>query len=134
LKRIRAFGIASAVFLLSGYGVAQSPQPTDGPVAVRGTIKDSEGAVITHAHVLIRAYPAMQTAAENIENTWLQADAKGVLDAKLKPGLYDICVLEPAFAPYCRKVYAETGKPISFNVRLQTDPVFTKHYADTFQY
>jgi hypothetical protein len=133
VKLLRVCGIASVVFLLSSCGVSQFPQPSDGVVAMRGTIKDSEGAVITHAHILIRAYPAMQTAGANIENTWLQANAEGGLDTKLKPGLYDICVLEPAFVPYCRKVYAETGKPLSFNVRLQVDRTFTEHYGDTFQ-
>jgi hypothetical protein len=99
---------------------------------VRGTIKDIVGAVISNAHVLIRAYPESMTAEAKIENTWLQANAEGVLDTKLKPGLYDICVLEFSFAPYCRKVYAEMGKPLSFNARLKVDPVWEKLYADTF--
>jgi hypothetical protein len=133
VKLICAVEIVFLAFFFPCYGVPQSSRPTDKLVALRGAIRDSEGAVITNAHVLIRAYPAVQTAVANVKNTWLQADAKGVLDTKLRPGLYDICVLEPAFVPYCRKVYAEAGKALLFNVRLQADRVFTEHYADTFQ-
>jgi hypothetical protein len=50
----------------------------------------------------------------------------------MKTGLYDICVFADAFTAVCRKVHAEEGKTIEYEVKLPVDPLVTSLLGDRF--
>jgi hypothetical protein len=89
---------------------------------LRGTIKDSEGAVIPNAFVLVHA-------DENVggkNDIVLQTNSRGEYSTKLPAGFYDVFVSAGGFSPNCRKVRIHEGTDTVNDTILGVDPLELK--------
>jgi hypothetical protein len=66
-----------------------------------------------------------------------QTDPAGKFSIQILPGYYDLLVGSPGFAPFCRIIWAQPGKPIVLDIRLgpdmenmQTDPTKNTGHTD----
>lgn len=80
---------------------------------VKGRVKDTQGAAIPDAYVLVHL-SGPGTAAD--VRVALKRD--GSFSVALKPGFYDIFVTRAGFAPVCKKVEVRTGLTTTFNARI----------------
>src|SRR5262245_44106121 len=76
---------------------------------LRGTVSDSEGAVITNAEVFIHwdssgSSVGLTTNAGPFQDTKVKTDQRGHFEVTLPPGFYDVMVSANAFSPQCKKV------------------------------
>jgi Carboxypeptidase regulatory-like domain len=99
-------------------------------LALRGEVKDTLGATISGAHVLLRADKAGGFGKGNVDQN-LTTDANGKFEAKVGAGFYDLCIMADAFTPQCRKVFIQTKDSVQ-QFRLKVDPTVTKQIGDTF--
>ncbi len=88
-----------------------------------GTVRDSEGAVITKAHVVIHWDPAGAVhLGDNVgikEDITVSTDSDGKFSLDLPPGFYDAFVTAPAFTPHCEKIRLKE-KLLTFGVKLRS--------------
>jgi|SRR5579862_3307875 hypothetical protein len=94
-----------------------------------GTVRDSEGAVIAKAHVVIHWDPAGSNyLGDNVgikEDISVNTGSDGKFSLELPPGFYDVLVTATAFAPYCEKIRLK-DRPKTFDVKLKVSPVASK--------
>jgi hypothetical protein len=101
---LRFLKIVSVVLFLSVVALAQPEEGT-----VRGTVIDSEGAVISKARILVHWDPAgsqvgLKTNVGIKEDREVTTDTNGEFEVCLPWGFYDMFVSAPAFSPYCQKI------------------------------
>jgi len=95
-----------------------------------GTVRDSEGAVIANAHVLIHWDAAgsgyLRDNAGIKEDIAVTTDSKGQFSVELPPGFYDVFVTAIAFTPHCEKIRLKDKQAKTYEVRLNISPVTSK--------
>jgi hypothetical protein len=119
---IRAFPL---LFLCLSCGSA-APQ-----TAITGQIRDSEGAVIANARVLVHWDPSGSDVGlrDNIgikQDVMVVTDASGHYSANVPPGFYDVFITAMAFTPATAKVRVKEAQPGTFSPKLTADPLVTK--------
>jgi hypothetical protein len=94
-----------------------------------GTVRDSEGAVIAKAHVVIHwDFAGAAYLGDNVaikEDITVSSDSDGKFSLDLPPGFYDVFVAASAFTPHCEKIRLK-DKPLTFGVKLKVSPVASK--------
>jgi hypothetical protein len=98
---------------------------------ISGTIRDSEGAVIANARVLIHWDPAGAKVGLS-DNIGIESDitvatnADGEYTASVPPGFYDVFVSSTAFSPAAAKIRVKRDKPGTYSPRLKVDPLVSR--------
>jgi Carboxypeptidase regulatory-like domain len=111
---MRTFIVSTCLLLITTFVVAASPQGH-----LKGTIKDSEGAVIAKAFVLVHP----DTSVGRKEDIVLQTDSLGEYSTVLPAGFYDVFVSAGGFSPSSRKVRIHEGKDTVNDTILAVDPL-----------
>jgi hypothetical protein len=95
-----------------------------------GTVRDSEGAAIAKAHVVIHwDSSGSNYLKDNIgikEDVTATTDANGEFSVDLPPGFYDVFVAAISFSPHCDKVRVKAAATQRYAVRLKVSPVTSK--------
>ncbi|HZQ23194.1 MAG TPA: carboxypeptidase regulatory-like domain-containing protein [Terriglobales bacterium] len=73
-----------------------------------------EKAPIARAFIFVHGHTGSQAIMKNHTSA-------GHYDISLAPGLYDIFVTAPAFAPTCKIVVVNSGETTTYNVTLKAD-------------
>jgi hypothetical protein len=126
---VRVFVALVVCFLLALVASSQN--------RLRGVVTDSEGAVISGAHISIHrdASGSKVGLTTNIgikEDRTLLSDAQGLFSADLPPRFYDVFVSAKAFSPDCRKIRIIKGSAEVYNPRLKVSTLVTKELGDKF--
>jgi uncharacterized membrane protein len=116
-KRI-AFPVILAMVVVSAF--AQK-------ALVKGTIVDSEGAVVENAYVLIRTDE--NELGQRVE---LRTNNKGEFMTSLPSGFYDLFIGAQGFAPYCQKVRTNEGQTQDLRIRVKIDQLMLREHGDEF--
>lgn len=91
--------------------------------ALVGTVRDSEGAVIPHAVVIIHWDAAGSNyLKDNIgikEDVTATTDSNGRFSVSLPPGFYDVFVAATAFSPSCDKIRLKGNGSKTYDVKLK---------------
>ena len=102
---------------------------TSNATTLSGTVRDSEGAVIAKAHVVIHWDPAGSNYLGNNlgikEDITVSTDTDGKFSLDLPPGFYDVFIAATACTPSCEKIRLK-DKPKTFDVKLKVSPVASK--------
>jgi hypothetical protein len=92
-----------------------------------GTVRDSKGAVIPRAHVVVHWDSAGSNyLKDNIgtkEDKITTTDANGEYSLDLPPGFYDVFISAAAFSPHCEKVRLNGKGTKRLEVKLKVSPV-----------
>jgi Carboxypeptidase regulatory-like domain len=95
-----------------------------------GTVRDSEGGVISNAHVVIHWDPSGSNyLKDNIgikQDIAATTDSSGHFSVELPPGFYDVFVTAMAFTPHCDKVRLKHKETRNYEVKLKMSPVTSK--------
>ena len=95
-----------------------------------GTIRDSEGAAIANAHVIIHWDSSGKNyLSDNLgisEDRVISTDANGKFSLELPPGFYDVFVAATAFSPHCEKIRIKGSGPRTYEIRLRVSKVASK--------
>jgi hypothetical protein len=94
---------------------------------VKGTIVDSEGAVVGNAYVLIRTDE--NELGQRVE---LRTNNKGEFMTSLPSGFYDLFIGAQGFAPYCQKVRTNEGQTQDLRIRVKIDQLMLREHRDEF--
>jgi hypothetical protein len=116
--------IFSALMLSAGIALSS-------PNSISGTVKDSEGAVISGAKIMVHRDSGVAELKEGADMV-VVSDKNGQFVLEVAPGFYDIFVSAPAFSPQCTKVRVREAEPAIYMPRLHADPLVTKERGDTF--
>jgi hypothetical protein len=99
--------------------------------SISGTIRDSEGAVISGARITVHPDSSFSGLKDNADMV-VSSDKNGQFTLKVAPGFYDVFVSAPAFSPRCTKVRVREAEPAIYMPRLPADPLVIKERGDTF--
>ena len=96
-----------------------------------GVVRDSEGAVISGAHIFIHWDPSgsevgLRTNVGIKQDLTLTTDDNGSFSAELPPGFYDVLVMATAFSPDCRKIRPKAGQTATINAKLNVSLIVMK--------
>ncbi len=95
-----------------------------------GTIRDSEGAAIANARVIIHWDSSGKNyLSDNVgisEDKIISTDVNGKFSLELPPGLYDVFVAATAFSPHCEKIRIKGNGPRTYEIRLKVSKVASK--------
>ncbi len=96
-----------------------------------GTVRDSEGAVISGARIFIHwdrsgSDVGLTTNVGIKQDLTLTTDANGSFSAELPSGFYDVLVTATAFSPDCRKIRLNAGQTATFNAKLSVSLIVVK--------
>jgi len=95
-----------------------------------GTVRDSQGAVIAGAHVVVHWDPSGSNyLKDNIginQDIVATTDSNGRFSVDLPPGFYDVLVTAMAFTPHCDKVRVKEKEPRTYEVKLKVSPLTSK--------
>jgi hypothetical protein len=95
-----------------------------------GTVRDSDGAVISNAHVIVHWDPAgSDYLKDNLgirHDVDATTDSNGNFSIDLPPGFYDVFVTATAFTPHCDKIRLKDKQPRSYEVKLGISPVTSR--------
>ena len=95
-----------------------------------GTVRDSEGAVIANAHVVVHWDPSGSNyLKDNIgikQDIAATSDSSAHFSVELLPGFYDVFVSAVALTPHCGKVRVKDKEPRTYEVKLKISPVTSK--------
>ena len=116
-KRI-GLPVILAIFVVSAF--AQK-------VSVKGTVVDSEGAVVGNAYVLIHTDENAQ--GQRVE---LRTNNKGEFMTSLPSGFYDLFIGAQGFSPYCQKVRTKEGQTQDLWIRMKIDQLMLREHGDEF--
>jgi len=105
---------------------------------ITGTVTDTHGIVLPaslKAHVYIRwdasgADIGLKTNVGTSRDVSPEVDSHGQFGAELPPGFYDVFISAFGFSPTCRKIRVKPGDVVTFDPKLQVDPLVTKELAD----
>jgi hypothetical protein len=96
-------------------------------VSVKGTIVDSEGAVVGNAYVLIHTDENAQ--GQRVE---LRTNNKGEFMTSLPSGFYDLFIGAQGFSPYCQKVRTKEDQTQDLRIRMKIDQLMLQEHGDEF--
>jgi Carboxypeptidase regulatory-like domain len=92
-----------------------------------GTVRDSEGAVIAKAHIVIHwDSSGANYLKDNIgikEDIIATTDSNGGFSVDLPAGFYDVFVSAISFSPHCDKIRLKGKEPKKYEVKLKVSPV-----------
>ena len=95
-----------------------------------GTVRDSEGAVIAKAHVVVHWDAAGSNyLGDNVgikDDITVSTDTNGRFSLELPPGFYDVFVAATAFAPHCEKIRLKEKQTKNVDVKLTISKVASK--------
>ena len=95
-----------------------------------GTVRDSEGAVISNAHIVVHwDSSGANYLKDNLgikQDVAATTDSSGHFSVELPPGFYDVLVTAMAFTPHCDKVRLKDKEARSYELRLKISPVTSK--------
>jgi hypothetical protein len=95
-----------------------------------GTVRDSEGAVIANAHIIVHWDPSGSNYLEDNlgikQDITVMSDSKGQFSLELPPGFYDVFVTATAFSPHCEKIRLKGKEVKTYVVKLKVSPVASK--------
>jgi hypothetical protein len=95
-----------------------------------GTVRDSEGAVISNAHILVHwDSSGSNYLKDNLgikQDIAATTDASGHFSVELPPGFYDVFVTATAFTPRCDKVRLKGQEMRTYDVKMKFSPVTSK--------
>jgi hypothetical protein len=95
-----------------------------------GTVVDSEGAVISNAHIIVHwDSSGSNYLKDNLgikQDSTVTSDSKGKFAMELPPGFYDVFVAATAFSPYCEKVRLKANEAKTYRIRLKISEVTSK--------
>jgi protocatechuate 3,4-dioxygenase beta subunit len=98
-----------------------------GAATLSGAVRDSEGAAIPGAHVVVHWDSAgTNYLKDNIrtnEDKIATTDEDGEFSFDLPPGFYDVFISAPAFSPHCEKIRLSGKATKKFGVKLKVSPV-----------
>jgi hypothetical protein len=123
---------ASIFALVAAFVVAP---PASAQTRLTGVVRDSEGAVISGARILIHWDSSGSTVGltTNVgikQDVVLTTDAEGRFSTELPPGFYDVFASAMAFSPDCKKIRTKNGETAIYNVRLNASPLVSKELGD----
>jgi len=98
---------------------------------ISGTVRDSEGGVISKARITIVNDPSLPV--KDTVDKVVASDEKGQFAVTVVSGFYDVFVSAPAFSPTCTKVRVTEADPAIYSPRLGVDPLVIKESGDTFK-
>jgi hypothetical protein len=109
-----------------------------GQISLRGAVSDSSGAPIPGASITIHwdlsgSKTGLQTNVGIKADVSVKTDAKGLFQAEVPPGFYDLFVSSSGFSPQCRKVRVRQGQVTTYSPKLHVDPLVTQELGDTFR-
>jgi hypothetical protein len=101
-----------------------------------GVVRDSEGAVISDAHIFIHwdssgSKVGLTTNVGIKQDLVLTTDTNGLFSAELPPGFYDVFTSAMAFSPDCKKIRVKNGETATFNAKLKLSPLVAKEIGGT---
>jgi Carboxypeptidase regulatory-like domain len=106
------------------------PAVSTNAATLSGTVRDSEGAVIANAHLIVHWDPAGSDYVKDNLGTRQDVDAttdsNGHFSIELPPGFYDVFVTATAFTPHCDKIRLKDKEPKSYEVKLRLSPVTSR--------
>jgi hypothetical protein len=120
-KRI---GLLAILLLAAASACAQQ-------ASVKGTIVDSEGAVIGNAYVLLRT-DMLERGNAKAYQVELRTNGQGQFVTSVPSGFYDLFIGAQGFEPYCQKVRTREGHPQDLRVSLKVDQLMVNEYGDEF--
>jgi hypothetical protein len=92
-----------------------------------GTVRDSLGAAIPRAHVVVHWDPSGSSyLKDNLgtsDDKVVTTDQNGQFSLDLPPGFYDVFIAASAFSPHCEKVRLSGKGRKGFDVKLKVSPV-----------
>lgn len=92
-----------------------------------GTVRDSEGAVIANAHIVIHwDSSGSNYLKDNIgikEDITATTDPNGAFSMDLPPGFYDVFETAISFSPHCDKVRLKGNETKKCEIKLKLSPV-----------
>jgi hypothetical protein len=92
-----------------------------------GTVRDSEGAVISNARIIVHWDPSgSHYLKDNIgmkEDLTATTDSNGRFSLDLPAGFYDVFVSAMAFSPHCEKIRLKGKEEKTYTVKLKVSPV-----------
>lgn len=95
-----------------------------------GVVRDSEGAVIPNAHVIVHWDPSGSSyLKDNLgikQDMAATSDSKGQFSLELPGGFYDVFVTATAFSPHCEKLRLRGKETKTFEVKLKVSEVTSK--------
>jgi Carboxypeptidase regulatory-like domain len=104
--------------------------PSARAATLSGTVRDSEGAVIANAHVVVHwDSSGSNYLKDNLgikQDIAATTDSSGHFSLELPPGFYDVFVTAMAFTPYCDKVRLRDKEARIYDVKLKFSPVISK--------
>jgi hypothetical protein len=107
------------------FGVSSATAAT-----LSGTVRDSQGAVIAKAHVVIHWDPSgANYLKDNIgtkQDITATTDSKGEFVVDLPPGFYDVFVTSISFSPHCEKIRLKGNEIKKYEAKLKVSPVTSK--------
>jgi Carboxypeptidase regulatory-like domain len=122
-------GLLSVVFAMATLVLA-GDRASSGKLT--GVVRDSEGAVISNAIVLVHwdndgSQGGRSDAPDDLR---FVTDKTGEFSANLTAGFYDIAVFAHAFSPNARKVRIRIGQITNDDVTLPVDPQISAEFGD----
>ncbi len=92
-----------------------------------GTVRDSEGAAISNAHIVVHwdssGFNYLKNNLGIKQDIAATTDARGRFSVELPPGFYDVFVTATAFSPRCDKVRVKGKETRTYDVKLTVSPV-----------
>ena len=98
-----------------------------------GTVRDSEGAVISNACVTVHwDSSGSNYLKDNLgirQDIAATTDSSGHFSVELPPGFYDVFVTAMAFTPQSDKVHLKEKEAKKYDVKLKVSPVTSKELS-----
>jgi Carboxypeptidase regulatory-like domain len=95
-----------------------------------GTVRDSEGAVLTNAHITVHWDPSGSQYLKGNhgikQDLTVETDSNGRFSLDLPPGFYDVFVSSSAFSPQCAKIRIKDEVTKTYEFKLKASPVTSK--------
>jgi hypothetical protein len=98
--------------------------------ALSGTVKDSEGAAIAGAHIVIHQDTSGDSSLRDNKSVpadiTVVTDGSGVFTVELPPGFYDVFVAANSFSPHCAVIRIKAAGSLKYSVKLKVSPAISK--------
>jgi hypothetical protein len=112
-------------------GILLFPSAGQPKSSLKGEVKDTEGAAIAGARIVVHWDPAGSrvglTSNIGIEkDLQLIADQSGNFDADLPPGFYDLFISASAFSPSCMKIRVKASTTVTYTTKLKLSGLVAK--------
>jgi hypothetical protein len=94
-----------------------------------GTVLDSEGAVISNAHVIVHWDSSGSNYLKDnhgiTQDITVTSDSNGHFSLELAPGFYDVFVTATAFSPHCEKIRLKGTEVKSYEIKLKVSRILS---------